>query len=279
MGRKKIVILKEVLSDLYHSKRYSPARIGRIYNCDGVTVRSRLKELHIPLRTPSQARTRYKRVDFDGSDDEKAYIIGFRTGDLNVYVPRGASETVIVRCHTTVKVQNDLFVKLFEKYGKVTVSVAQNGRNMNANCYLNKSFSFLLPKYNDTTRVWLSKDDLRMRAFVAGYIDAEGSFRMNQGKARFKIDSYDIEVLRDTNIFLNALKITTKFRPIGRRGDSNGQGGLWKHDLWRLTINEASSLEKCIRELLPYLRHKNRIHDAKESLRNIKQRRHNGTIK
>lgn len=60
------------------------------------------------------------------------------------------------------------------------------------NCFLNKSFSFLLAKELDYSVITSSED---FYTFFAGYLDAEGYIGINQGKARLKIDSYDKDVL------------------------------------------------------------------------------------
>src|SRR3989338_7359548 len=105
MGRQKILIPKKVLTNLYWKKNYSPEKISVQYSCTPITVRNRLKELSIPLKTAAFARTRSLRKDFSGDDATKAYILGFRLGDLNVYSPSEVSETVVVRCHSTVQEQ------------------------------------------------------------------------------------------------------------------------------------------------------------------------------
>lgn len=278
MGRQKVFIPKEKLDELYHKKNLTPREIGKIYFCDGITVRNRLKEYKISLKSQAYARNRYKKYNFNGDCIEKAYLLGFRLGDLNVYIPSMASETIVVRSHSTIPAQTRLFKDLFKKYGRITCSTAKNGKNVNANCYLNKSFSFLCPKYNSKTRRWLLQDAKRMRAFSAGYIDAEGTFQLNQGKGRFKMDSYDYTVLRDIVGFFLGENINIKLRRIAKKDTPSFQG-TWNNDLWRITVNESTSLEKFSQAMLLVLRHKLRIRDAQMVLNNIQERRNNGTIK
>ena len=277
MGRKKIVIPQKILYTLYHVQGHSPARIGKRYNCNAVTVRTRIKEYGIPKKTPSLARMRYKKYDFTGSNKEKAYMIGFRLGDLNVYLPSHRSETIVVRCHSTHDAQIRLIQKLFSQYGRVSVSIAKNQKNRNVNCYLNQSFSFLLPKYNAHISSWIRKAPSRMIAFTAGYIDAEGTFGINQGKGRFKIDSYDQAILKDIYDFLLKKRFVVKFRRLVKKGESK-YGTTWNNDLWRLEINEALSLEKFVVMVEPYLQHMKRKDDAHMVATNIKKRKENGTI-
>ena len=202
-------------------------------------------------------------------------MLGFRYGDLNVYMPKGASETIVVRSHTTQLAQEHLFKKLFNKYGMIITS--RSAGSTQENCYLNKSFAFLLGKYPPDIRQWLLKDDLLFWTFVAGYTDAEGTFGLNQKKGRFKIDAYDVAILSDVHDFLLRHDVKSKFRIIARKGE-NDYGWVWKQDVWRLSVNEAGSLERLIKFLYPHLRHSRRRADARKVLRNIVQRRSNGTI-
>lgn len=275
MGRAKILIPESELRYLYEDKRWSPAKIAEKFNCTSITVRSRLIESGIPLKTKSAAQTKYPKHDFSGTDLEKAYILGFRYGDLNVYQPAGASETIVVRSHSTHAVQGSLFKSLFERYGTITVHTTERSTQMN--CYLNSTFAFLLTKYPPEMRSWLSSSDALFWAFAAGYSDAEGTFGLNQGKGRFKIDAYDFAILSDLHTFFIKYGIRSKFRIIAKKGE-NDYGWIWKEDLWRLSVNEALSLETLIRNLGPFSLHEKRVKDANMVLQNIATRRKHGTI-
>src|SRR3989344_4897429 len=189
MGRKKIIISSKKLEDLYIHKSLSTIKIVEIYKCSFSTIANRLSEYGISLKSPALARTRYPKNDFDGNKITKAYMIGFRIGDLNVYKPSERSETMVVRCHTTKKYQVKVLQSLFNKFGRVSVSFKKPS-HFTVNCFLNRSFDFLLSK-NENSWKWLKKYPRICRGFIAGYTDAEGNFIINQGRARFKIDSYD----------------------------------------------------------------------------------------
>lgn len=146
------------------------------------------------------------------------------------------------------------------------------------NCYLNNSFSFLLGKYPSEIRHWLSRDEKLLWAFAAGYIDAEGTFGLNQGKGRFKIDAYDYAILVDLQAFFLRNGVDAKFHIIAHKGN-NDYGWVWKQDVWRISVNRAQSLEFLIDSLKPFLLHEKRISDARIVLKNIQQRRKNGTIR
>lgn len=272
----KILIQKKVLEKLYWKDNMSPVKIGRLYNCTAMTIRSRMLELDVSLRSLSQARMRYKKYNFSGDLIEKAYLIGFRLGDLNVYQKSTSSEIIVARCNTTQLVQVELMKKIFSKYGKVTASKGEY--SINVNCFLDQTFAFLLP---DDKRVpgWVENDTRTINAFIAGYTDAEGNFILNQQRARFKIDAYDVEIISSISNFLTKRDIIVKMRCIAKKGQVRTDGMIFNNDLWRININEAFSLLKFIDSIRPYIKHKKRSRDMIICKKNIEDRIRKGTIK
>lgn len=265
----KIQIDKKILKELYWDKNLTPQKISVIFDCNLITIRNRLKEFGIPLKDPAFARTRFARKDFDNIFTTKAYMIAFRLGDLNVYRPSLKSQTIVVRCHTTQKDQIDIIEGLFGGYGRVRTSL--NNGHYNINCFLNNTFDFLIPK-NNSAWEWLKNDNSLMPHFIAGYVDAEGNFILNQNRARFKIDSYDTDILAHISNWLTGIGINNKFRKIYSKGDPwNGAFPLSK-DLWRLNINDMVSLQKFDNLIFPLIRHKKRAIDMVMCLENITER-------
>lgn len=149
---------------------------------------------------------------------------------------------------------------------------------MHINCYLNQSFEFLLPKSLKVPD-WIEHNSSTIIAFVAGYTDAEGSFIINQTRSRFKIDSYDLEILTWIVSWLQKQKIRVKFRRICKKGDLRSGGAYFKHDLWRIGINEPFSLLEFIKFIIPFAKHGTRLKDMMVCEENILEREVKGTIK
>ncbi len=275
MGRPKVAIPKDELHKLYWEEKLSPIKIAVLYKCNPVTVRTRIREHGLATRSKSMAQMRYEKYDFSGDEIEKAYLIGFRLGDLNVYQTSERSELIVVRCNTTQQAQVKLITDLFSSYGKVTLS--RGSYSTNINCFLNTSFSFLLPKSTEIPE-WLGLNKLTSAAFTAGYIDAEGNFILNQGKARLKIDSYDKEVLHWISNWLNKQGINVKIRRIAKLGDIQKGSMLFNKDLWRLNINDAPSLLRFISIVKPFIKHETRLKHIMICEDNIKQRTLKRTI-
>ncbi len=276
MGRTKVLIPQKSLKYLYLKKYKSAAYISRLYNCTAMTVRARLKEFGIPLHSFAASRMHYKKYDFSGDLIEKAYLIGFRLGDLNVYQKSKISESIVARCNTTQIVQIRLIKKLFSKYGRVTIS--HGVYSTNVNCYLNMSFKFLLSNIKDVP-VWIKQDKKVGMAFIAGYTDAEGNFLLNQAKARFKIDSYDKEIILWIASFLEKRGIRTKAWCIARSGALRRGGYKLNNDLWRININEAFSLLRFIQYIKIFTKHKTRLKHMIICEKNIMERIKRKSIK
>jgi len=219
---------------------------------------------------------RYPKYDFGRDLMEKAYLIGFRLGDLRVYKTKPHSETIVVQCHTTQNTQIKLVKNLFNDYGQVTISKQRDGTT-DVTCYLNETFNFLLPK-KDEVEKWVYVDKKRFCAFMAGYIDAEGNFIINQSRARFKIDSYDKNILEKIHYWLKNNSIKSKFRRIGEKGEKRPEGYIFNKDLWRLNVNEANSLFKFIKLIKPFIKHKKRLKDINICINNITKRKKLGTV-
>ncbi len=203
--------------------------------------------------------------------------MGFRIGDLNVYKTSPKAETIIVRCNTTSEHQIRLINNLFNKYGHVTICNSKNDKK-NINCHLNTTFDFLIPKIDGVDK-WIRDDNRCGAAFAAGYIDAEGSFMINQGRGRFKIDSYDKNVLHWFHKWLTDNGIAGKIWVIGKKGQGRADGTTLNSDLWRVNVNRADALLKFIGQIKPDLKHRKRIVDANKVLSNIAKRKAIGTIR
>lgn len=272
---KKVIVSRDDLERLYWIEHKSSIEIGKLFRCHPMTIRNRIREFGIQKRSASDARTRYEKRIFSENITEKAYLLGFRLGDLSAYQTSSRSDVIIIRCHTTQMVQVDLLNKLFLPYGQVTVSDGRYG--FNVNCYVDKTFDFLLPKHMRVP-AYIERLEQSIWAFIAGYVDAEGSFGINQGKARFKVDSYDVHILEWMVAIFQKSSLSVKFRQIASQGQLQYRLGTFHKDLWRLEINSASSVARFIDLVGPYILHEKRKADMMMCLNNVRARRNKGTV-
>jgi len=130
---------------------------------------------------------------FDGSDEERAYIMGFRTGDLNVKLHGKASKVINVQISTSRLETIEVVDYLFRAYGRRWFSEevypykSVDGENIPRYRLLyvldRDSFSFLIPKCKRIPDEFRCVDSL-FWSFCAGYFDAEGSFTYHYDKRR-----------------------------------------------------------------------------------------------
>jgi len=168
---KPIRISKEKFEYLYCTQRLSLDKIAKILHCSGGGLQRKIKNFGIKTRPISERACKYKKKDFNGNLEEKAYMIGFRLGDLNV---KPTKNLIQVRSSTTKRNQMILIKNLFSPYTTPHVWKAKRG-TFEIVALLNKSFDFLLPK-NDNVESWILKKPKYFLAFFAGYADAEGCF-------------------------------------------------------------------------------------------------------
>lgn len=262
-------ITANILFNLYINKKLSLKKIGKMYKMSSAGILKRMKKLNIPRRTSWEANTSAK-IPFCGPIKEKAYLIGFRIGDLGVRTPSKVTQSVLVGSNTTKNDQATLIKNLFKKYSKVWISKSKNGI-ISISALLHKSFNFLVPK-KDCIEKWILKNRNLMLFFMAGYIDAEGSFGVYDNRGKFRIGSYDKNILASMSGFLNKNNIKNILnleRKLGKK--QNG-------DFWRLTINDGYSLFKFHNLIADKIRHNKRKADFQLVIENIHSRLYNGTI-
>lgn len=270
MSRKKINISKSLLERLYYKEKKSKYKIGEICGCSFKTVLNRMRDFGMEPLSRSVIQSTYAKKNFGGDLAEKAYMLGFRLGDLNVYKTAPHSGVVVARCNTTNEDQAILLKKMFDRYGRVTVSRGKN-KAFSVNCFLNNSFDFLVPK-DMIVPAWISEKNEYAVCFAAGYVDAEGNIGVYDGRARFKIDSYDKDVIFwFYKWFQNNDIQSPKPIKIGYAGQiyDKVKGYKYNKDLWRIRVSEMTSLSKLLKMMYPCLKHAKRRSDTRKAIKNI----------
>lgn len=121
-----LTLTEQDLRELYLEQRLSIPQIAELYGCANETIRQRLLKYHIPIRSFSQAHlvqhgTIDEYRDFDGDECEKAYLLGFRLGDLNVLREHRTSEVLRISCGSSKVEQIELVKQLFQPYGHTSL--------------------------------------------------------------------------------------------------------------------------------------------------------------
>lgn len=263
----KLKISKTELANLYLRKKMSSYEIGLHFNCSQTTIRDRLLEYGIKTRSIQEAKSLtkplYERRNFAGNLADKAYIIGFRLGDLHVSKTHPNSPTIRVNTNSTKIEQLNLFKKLFSPYGHISkIGPDKNGATF-IRCYLNSSFRFLLKTKCETLPKWILNSKKYSLSFMAGYIDAEGCFSINHRQSPvFAMNSQDKNIM----VFIQStvlpqIGINTKLRLV-RRANSIIGGIRSNRDVFNISIYNQFDLKKLTTAIIPLLRHSKRKRDA-----------------
>jgi len=240
------------------------------YGCDRQTVRNWIERWGIEARTKTESFTRHRNFrDFSGDIVEKGYMLGFAKGDLYRVRRYPGGATVEVSCGSTISDQIDLIHSLFHSYGDFNErQIYRLGQLYEYVRYrLNLSFEFLLD-YDDCIPDDILNHDEAFWAFLAGYIDAEGSIMPPGGKTwpQIVVRSTDqgiiqqcYEQLCEDGVRLPEpyveVKAGTKVHP------GNGRGLL--HDYWGIRIMRVDSLRRALDRLRPHLRHASKVERAR----------------
>lgn len=270
--RKPVQVSKSELFNLYHKNKLTQKQIAEKLGYSRYGIQRWLKLYGIATRTFYESHKVYPKKDFTGDLVQKAYIIGFRLGDLNVFKIR---ELIQVRCSTTKEAQIELIKNLFKKYGKVHIWKAKRG-TYEIVALLNTSFDFLLPK-EDRIENWIIQKDQHFLSYLAGYADAEGSYYLRKpnpkigkiGWGIFEIQTYDRYLLRSIYNKLKSYNVEAKFSLSRKGGYIDRRGIRTNKDCWRIVINKKQSLWNFIRLIEPYHKHKNKIQNLQSVKNNL----------
>tara|TARA_Y100000310_G_C20590298_1_gene767623 strand:+ start:270 stop:1352 length:1083 start_codon:yes stop_codon:yes gene_type:complete len=259
---KRIMISKKKLFDLYHHQKLSYSQIANKYSCSPSIIFDMMKKYKIIPRDASESNTIYPKFTFSGDLIEKAYLIGFRLGDLNVTKKH---YLIYVKSNTTKNAQVKLMKQIYSKYGYLRIKKYQKGV-FNMECSLNGSFNFLIPKI-DFIEDWIVKEDNYFAAFLAGYMDAEGNIGVYSNRARVRIGSCDKGILDQIHYKLNELKIQNTYRL-----EMPATIGRYNKDFLRVNISKKEDILKLFKLVKPYLKHQKRWEDLKKAEKNIRIR-------
>lgn len=225
---------KNTLFQLYWAGRLSLSQIGQKLGASEFWVWKLMKTYGIPRRTSAEAGIEFPKAQFSGDPIERAYLIGFRTGDLHSTLD---GSQVRIGTTTTHPAMWDLVSSSFGKYGRVsrTPSKHLDGFQWSIFGYLDKSFGFLLNKPVRIPKEILTSQTLFLN-FLSGYVDAEGNLRVfsdeDQTAVSFRINSEDEGVLRDIRHALASIGYHVYFELGREKGTKNGK--TYRKPMWAL---------------------------------------------
>lgn len=272
---KPIRLTKQGFKFLYNKRGLSLKKIANIVHCSESGLERRFKKYNLVSRGIKNRACKYKKGDFSGDLLEKAYLIGFRLGDLNIMK---RVSVIQVRCSTTIPAQIKLIKNLFSTYTSPYITKAKRG-TFEIVCLVNRSFDFLLPK-EDKLPEWVLKSQKYFLSFFAGYTDAEGCFFLKRPRkyrgvwgSGFEIQSQQEGIIKELWKGINIYNISSPTPKIARRGGSIDKRGVINNkDMWRFDINKKASLRRFIGLIEPYLKHENKLKTVAKIKKNLELR-------
>jgi hypothetical protein len=255
--------LDEIVS-LYVKDRWSTPRIASHYGVACTTVARRLRGAGVALRGRG-GRPASDRPTCPRSLTFRAYVLGLVWGDFAVERPNADGRAVRLGTSTTRREQVELAKAVFGRFGDV--------RHTGTYVWvlLDESFEFVEAKHCPDVPEWIERLD-GPAAFAAGYIDAEGSYGVYEGRGRFRLSSCDAGVMAWIHQWLERIGVRNHLRCFSRRGTVLADGSVRRQDVWTLTVNEGQSLLRMIASLEPFARHQARVARMFDVRQNVLER-------
>ena len=157
-----------------------------------------------------------ERRPFDGTDEDRAYLLGLRHGDLSVSRPWNG--VVRVSTSTTHPAMVRLFRSLFEPYGHVyqdpRYKKDTKTYEWNLCTIVDESFEFL---FVDIHAVWdrVSMKESTLLAYIAGVLDAEGSVGIWSNKAGTALQLQFYNTRMELLVFIKGALERLGYDPLG----------------------------------------------------------------
>ena len=210
---------------------------------------ARLKGIH-------EKRRKYGRRPFDGTDEDKAYLLGLRHGDLSVSRPWNG--VVRVSTSTTHPAMADLFHSLFEPYGHVyqhpRYKKDTKSYEWNLQAIVDSSFDFLL---DDRATVWerVTAKESTLLAYLAGVLDAEGSVGIHSNGYGTSVRVMYYNTSHELLSFVKTGLVSLGYGPTGpyldkKKGTSTSKYRIErKKDYWKLALQKFGHATNLLRRL------------------------------
>lgn len=280
-------INEQLLRELYLEQKLSIPQIGELYGWGRETIRQRMIEFGIPIRSFSESTrvqhgTYDEYNDFSGDPFEKAYLLGFRLGDLHISRDHAGSEIMRISCGSTKREQIELIHQLFAPYGHVSIGwkirLDFDGIiEHRITCSVNESFKFL-ENYVSELPSWVFASDDVFLAFFGGFTDAEGSFQVVKTKgdtssARYSLKNTDKHILEQCHARLASMGIAcSNINLAYKAGWTSKRGVHANKDLWQFDIEKKETLLHFIEIISPFILHAQRRTDMERVRENVEWR-------
>jgi len=255
---------------LNHREKQSLRKIGKI-------LREHPTKLSLLLKKHgTQPKKPYRKPIINPQD--KAYLVGLRTGDLTVRMNGGSLVAQVGTTHYTA--WHQIFQKLFTKYTSTFYEVPRYRPNKKPPyewtiiATLHPQDKWILNQPKDKVPEWVKQSKELFLAYLAGYTDSEGTWYplVHYGRKRKKGDrrkyyyitfsaaNNDKQLLEDIKKAMEELLSIHGYITIAHKEGETGR--LSKKPGYKL-VTTGKNAVKLAKLLLPYLKHPDRAERAK----------------
>jgi len=203
------------------------------------------------------------KFEFSGDPNEKAYLIGLRTGDIHA---RKHYRLIHAETTSTKQAQLLMFKKAFGRYARVKTYEKKGGYTEKTNriyCFLDSSFEFLVKKPESIPK-WILSNEGSFLSFLTGYCDSEGSWIITQHKKyngkwkdlTFSLGTCDKTVLEQIHQKLIELGFNSHIYMVRKKGVYGTR--VCNYDLYRVMMSSHKDVVKLAKVLLPLSMHEDK---------------------
>jgi len=261
LGEEQKTNIRTVLDRLHNEKKMSLLRISKEVGRSYTAIWGLCRALQIRTRTVAEAdresaasRSKHKRVSFHGTEEERAYMLGLKNGDLTAWQVSGTA--VMVTSTTTHPAFVALFRDLFQSYGHVyeyPMYEEGKGYKWKVATRLDNSFQFLLASAQDAVRD-LQHNRRLFLSWVAGLLDADGhvNIGIDRKYVRVRLDfgSVDRPLLVSVKEVMKSYGYFATGPYLGyQAGFTTPRGITYRSDMWRLDIQRTHEAQRMLLEL------------------------------
>ncbi|MBL7117842.1 MAG: hypothetical protein ISS94_03560 [Candidatus Syntrophoarchaeum sp.] len=271
---------EQKIAELYTKDFLSLKRIAKLFNASASGIRYVLIKNNIKIRGKWEglrlAIGKYKKYKFNGTKEEKAYLMGITLGDA--HVRRTSAFTIEVGVTSTRESLIKIFVNIFKKHTEGIIVSKDEKKGFRFVAYLDKDFDFLLKIKENTELIRNFKDEFL--AFLTGFFDADGciakSKRLRRGlRYEIKIGNTNKELLEIIKEKLRVLEITSNVHLYNKKGKCHylyGKKIVSRKNYYMLEISRREHVIKLLRML--DLKHEEKIARKMEAIKFLTSKQH-----
>jgi hypothetical protein len=256
----------KVLHELYWNQGKTIRAIAQLKGVSFTTARKHLLRETALGRLRTRWTIRYQRTQFSENRLERAYLQGFRGGDLNA--ARTSPNSIMARVSTTHPAMLELFTQAFERYGHCSVvprKVFLTGYDWQVRTYLDTSFSYLVTK---PQHVPIAVAEFY--AFLAGLSDSDGCWTITHDGTRLKyaflITTEECDLVQSVKSKLQDLAYHPTLHLDRRKGTTKIMHGIFgpreitlSKDMWELRLQRLGEVSLLASHVLSHSRHREKI--------------------